>query len=287
MALAALPRFRTQAFIDGAFRDAASGATFATENPATGEVIAHVAAGDAADIDAAVASARRAFEDGRWSRRAPGRSQDGPAPVRGPARGEPRGARDARRARGGQADHRLPRGRPARHGQDVPLVRRGDRQGLRRRRADRARRARADRARADRRGGRGRALELPDPDGGVEGRAGARGRQQRDRQAVEADLAVRDPDGRARRRGGRARRRVQRGARVRSHGRPGARPAHGRRHGHVHRLDRGRAHVPDLRRREQPQGDHARVRRQVAAARARGAAGPRHRHRAGAVRRAR
>jgi gamma-glutamyl-gamma-aminobutyraldehyde dehydrogenase len=71
VAIAALPRFRTQAFIDGAFRDAASGATFATENPATGEVITRVAAGDAADIDAAVAAARRAFEDGRWSRLAP------------------------------------------------------------------------------------------------------------------------------------------------------------------------------------------------------------------------
>jgi gamma-glutamyl-gamma-aminobutyraldehyde dehydrogenase len=64
-------RFRTQAFIDGAFRDAASGRTFETENPATGEVLAQVAAGDAADVDAAVGAARRAFEDGRWSRLAP------------------------------------------------------------------------------------------------------------------------------------------------------------------------------------------------------------------------
>jgi gamma-glutamyl-gamma-aminobutyraldehyde dehydrogenase len=71
VALAALPRFRTQAFIDGAFRDAASGATFATENPATGKVITHVAAGDAADIDAAVRAARRVFERGAWSRLAP------------------------------------------------------------------------------------------------------------------------------------------------------------------------------------------------------------------------
>jgi 4-(gamma-glutamylamino)butanal dehydrogenase len=71
MAIAALPRFRTQAFIDGAFRDAASGATFETENPATGEVIAAVAAGDASDIDLAVQAARRSFEDGRWSRMAP------------------------------------------------------------------------------------------------------------------------------------------------------------------------------------------------------------------------
>ena len=71
MAVAARTRLRTQVFIDGAFRDASSGATFPTENPATGEVITEVAAGDAADIDAAVRAARRAFDDGRWSRMAP------------------------------------------------------------------------------------------------------------------------------------------------------------------------------------------------------------------------
>jgi 4-(gamma-glutamylamino)butanal dehydrogenase len=71
VAIAVLPRFRTQAFIDGAFRDAASGATFETENPATGEVITSVAAGDATDVDTAVQAARRAFDDGRWSRLAP------------------------------------------------------------------------------------------------------------------------------------------------------------------------------------------------------------------------
>ena len=63
--------FRTQAFIDGAFRNAASGETFVTENPATGRPIAEVASGDSADIDLAVKAARRAFEDGRWSRRSP------------------------------------------------------------------------------------------------------------------------------------------------------------------------------------------------------------------------
>jgi gamma-glutamyl-gamma-aminobutyraldehyde dehydrogenase len=63
--------FRTQAFIDGKFRDAASGQTFVTENPATGRPITEVAAGDAVDVDAAVRAARRAFEDGRWSRLAP------------------------------------------------------------------------------------------------------------------------------------------------------------------------------------------------------------------------
>ena len=71
MVIAALPRFRTQAFIDGRFVDAASGETFATENPATGVVLARVQAGGAEDIDRAVAAARRAFDDGRWSRMAP------------------------------------------------------------------------------------------------------------------------------------------------------------------------------------------------------------------------
>ena len=71
MAVGASARYRTQAFIDGRFVDAASGETFATENPANGEVIAYVQAGGAEDIDRAVAAARRSFEDGRWSRMAP------------------------------------------------------------------------------------------------------------------------------------------------------------------------------------------------------------------------
>jgi gamma-glutamyl-gamma-aminobutyraldehyde dehydrogenase len=71
VAVEAPARYRTQAFIDGRFVDAASGETFATENPATGEVIAHVQAGGTEDVDRAVAAARRSFEDGRWSRMAP------------------------------------------------------------------------------------------------------------------------------------------------------------------------------------------------------------------------
>ncbi len=70
MAIAA-PTYRTQAFIDGRFVDAASGETFETENPATGEPITSVAAGGLEDIDLAVTAARRAFDDGRWSRMAP------------------------------------------------------------------------------------------------------------------------------------------------------------------------------------------------------------------------
>src|SRR5271165_13131 len=54
--------------IDGKWVDAKSGDTFHVYNPATGEVMAHVAAGDHADIDFAVTAARRAFEQGPWSR---------------------------------------------------------------------------------------------------------------------------------------------------------------------------------------------------------------------------
>ena len=53
--------------IDGQWVDAASGKKFETFNPATGEVLASVAEGDAEDINRAVAAARRAFE-GPWSK---------------------------------------------------------------------------------------------------------------------------------------------------------------------------------------------------------------------------
>src|SRR3989337_2998143 len=49
-------------FIDGAFRDPVDGAGFKTVNPATEEVLAEVSAAGAADVDLAVAAARRAFD---------------------------------------------------------------------------------------------------------------------------------------------------------------------------------------------------------------------------------
>src|SRR5580693_8636170 len=53
--------------INGKWVEAASGKTFATYNPATGEVLARVAEGDREDIDRAVKAARNAFETGPWS----------------------------------------------------------------------------------------------------------------------------------------------------------------------------------------------------------------------------
>jgi phenylacetaldehyde dehydrogenase len=62
---------RRQLFIDGQLVDAKSGKTFETLNPATGDVLSTVAEGDAVDIDLAVQAARRAFEEGPWSRMTP------------------------------------------------------------------------------------------------------------------------------------------------------------------------------------------------------------------------
>ncbi|HQR38974.1 MAG TPA: aldehyde dehydrogenase family protein [Blastocatellia bacterium] len=54
--------------IGGEWCDAASGKTFPTYNPATGEVLANIAEGDAEDINRAVKSARDAFDKGPWRR---------------------------------------------------------------------------------------------------------------------------------------------------------------------------------------------------------------------------
>jgi acyl-CoA reductase-like NAD-dependent aldehyde dehydrogenase len=57
--------------IDGKWVEAASGKSFETPNPATGEVLARVAEGDAEDIDRAVKAARRAFDEGPWRKTNP------------------------------------------------------------------------------------------------------------------------------------------------------------------------------------------------------------------------
>jgi phenylacetaldehyde dehydrogenase len=57
--------------INGKWVNAASGKTFPTYNPSTGEVLAHVAEGDKEDVDRAVAAARAAFDKGPWRKLAP------------------------------------------------------------------------------------------------------------------------------------------------------------------------------------------------------------------------
>ena len=57
--------------IGGKWVNAASGKTFPVFNPATGEVLAHVAEGDKADIDKAVKAARTSFDGGPWRKMTP------------------------------------------------------------------------------------------------------------------------------------------------------------------------------------------------------------------------
>ena len=68
--------FPSGAFINGGYRAAASGDTFDSVNPATGDTITPVAACGSADVDLAVEKAREAFDDGRWSRLHPGERKD-------------------------------------------------------------------------------------------------------------------------------------------------------------------------------------------------------------------
>jgi phenylacetaldehyde dehydrogenase len=65
-AKAFLSQPRKRLLIDGAWVDAASGATFDTHDPANGRHLAELAAASNKDVDAAVAAARRAFESDAW-----------------------------------------------------------------------------------------------------------------------------------------------------------------------------------------------------------------------------
>lgn len=69
--LAAQVSLTGKSLIDGKLVDAVSGKTFETINPANGRLLTEVAALDVDDVDAAVHSARKAFESGVWSLRAP------------------------------------------------------------------------------------------------------------------------------------------------------------------------------------------------------------------------
>ncbi|KAL7615098.1 hypothetical protein Lser_V15G07741 [Lactuca serriola] len=58
----------TKLLINGQFVDAASGKTFPTLDPRTGQLIANVAEGDIEDVNRAVSAARKAFDEGPWPR---------------------------------------------------------------------------------------------------------------------------------------------------------------------------------------------------------------------------
>lgn len=72
--LSVLPRVQTflsgtkQLFINGEWVQPVSGKTFETTNPATGDVLAVVADGQKEDVDQAIKAARKAFDEGPWSK---------------------------------------------------------------------------------------------------------------------------------------------------------------------------------------------------------------------------
>ena len=64
-------KFDGRALIDGKRVDAKDGAVFDCISPVDGRILTQVARCQAQDIDSAVVAARRAFEQGRWSKLAP------------------------------------------------------------------------------------------------------------------------------------------------------------------------------------------------------------------------
>src|SRR5207253_3106244 len=59
---------KSQLFIDGKFVNPLEGTTLPVINPATGQKLCDAPAASAQDIDVAVRSARRAFDEGPWRR---------------------------------------------------------------------------------------------------------------------------------------------------------------------------------------------------------------------------
>ena len=58
---------KPQLFIDNEWVDSSHGETIAVIDPSSGKEVARIADASDADVDRAVAAARRAFDDGRWS----------------------------------------------------------------------------------------------------------------------------------------------------------------------------------------------------------------------------
>ncbi len=237
--------------IDGEDVESESGARFDSVDPYTRSAYAEVALGGRAEVDRAVAAARRAYDEGPWPRM--GYAERGALlhrladlVVRAQRR-----ARARRHHRHGQADQRRPdQGRPADRA-EPPLLRRPrpalDRRDL----PDGQRPPRLLPVPAGRGRGRDLAVELPADARVLEGRARARLGQHGGAQARRGHPEVGDPAGPAGHRGRAAARRAQRGARLRPGLRGlGADPAPRRRPDHLHRRVRDRPGDRPGRRRE-------------------------------------
>ena len=205
-------------FIDGKWVEAASGKTFPTYNPATGEVLAQVAEGDREDIERAVKAARRAFESGAWPEMSA--SQRGRliwklgdlieehleefAQLESLDNGKPLSvARVADVPLAVDLFHYMAGWATKIEGNTIPFS---------------AEVLRLHPARAGRSGGPDHPVEFSAVDGGVEAGSGAGDRLHRGVEAGRADSAERSAAGRADRRSRFSRRRGQRGAGLRRDG---------------------------------------------------------------------
>ena len=183
--------------IGGKPADAASGETFEVIDPSTGKVLTEVPRGGVADVDAAVAAAREAFEDRRWSDLRPGKRTEvlfklgelikrnitELAQLESLDSGKPLSIASGEMWAAGEV-FRYYSGWPTKvFGETNPTD---------------GRHARLHAARADGRVRRDHPVELPADHGVVEGRAGPRVRQHGRAEARRADAADGDPSGGAR-----------------------------------------------------------------------------------------
>ena len=177
----ALFRERRKILINGKWVEAASGKTFPTYNPATGEVLSRVAEGDKEDIDRAVKAARAAFESGPWSKITPSERGRMIWKIGGFDRKASGRIRAARIARQWQALDGRARCRRAARGRSVPLHGGVGHQDRRKHNSDFGGRRKdaisgLHGPRADRRRRANHSLEFPAADGGVEAGSGSRHR---------------------------------------------------------------------------------------------------------------
>ena len=251
--MSSIPFDSSGVFIDGVWRACASGETLPLFNPSDGTLLAQIARGTAADIDAAVAAAQAAL-DGAWG--ALTAAERGRVLLRmsGQRAGAGRRAGAAGGAGRGQALQAGPRRRGG-AGALPRVLRRRRRQGARRDHPLRQRLHRVHAARAARRHRPHRALELPDADHRPQRRRGAGHGQCLRAEARRGSL----PDGaglRAHRARGRAAgRRAERRARAGRGSRRGAVLAPRRAAPVLHRLGLGRPADPDRRCQAHDPGD--------------------------------
>ena len=157
--------------IGGKWVAAKSGKTFETLNPATEEVLALVAEGDKADVDEAVKAARKAFEEGKWSKMGPHERARYLFKIADLIEQNADELAELETLDNGKADNRVARNRHCRRGRDLSLLRRMVHQDLRRHQSLRSHDVQLHAARAGRRVRADHSVEFPAADGVVEDRA--------------------------------------------------------------------------------------------------------------------